>query len=212
MNNRIKILEKIFWSAEDIQYELETTEKLIQEKRLLSKNMKWISSEAIRQGVSFDEICIKLDYELTTHKTHLEAYRNYLNKDHHVIVCTFCNQKLRIKDFENCANLSCPKCNCNFTLTKDYIGKIKIQSKKSNSYSSDDKKPEWSENKINSYFDLLGIHYTASLDEAKKAYRTIITQYHPDKVSHLGIEFQRLAESKTKELNEAYCKLCNYLK
>lgn len=50
----------------------------------------------------------------------------------------------------------------------------------------------------------LGIHQGASLDEVKKAYRALITQYHPDKVAHLAPEFKKLAEEKTRELNEAW--------
>jgi DnaJ-domain-containing protein 1 len=32
----------------------------------------------------------------------------------------------------------------------------------------------------------------------------IISQYHPDKVQHLGREFQQMAEYKTKEIQKAY--------
>lgn len=53
-------------------------------------------------------------------------------------------------------------------------------------------------------YPLLGLRRGASLDEAKKAYRALIIQYHPDKVSHLAPEFRLLAENKTRELNAAY--------
>jgi hypothetical protein len=174
--------------------------------------MKWISSEAIKQGVSFDEICIELDYELTSHKTYLKAFRKHLNKDYHVVICVLCNQKIRINDFGKSVNLACPKCNCILSLAKDHLGTIIIQLQENTSHSSGKEEPERCETSIKSCFDILGIPPTASQDEAKKAYRKIITQYHPDKVSHLGVEFQRLAESKTKELNEAYFNLCNILK
>ena len=77
-NHRINILGQYFRSVEDIQQEIELTEKKIHEKKLLSNNMKWISSEAIKRGVSFDELCIKLDYELSTLRNYLKAYHHYL--------------------------------------------------------------------------------------------------------------------------------------
>ena len=54
---------------------------------------------------------------------------------------------------------------------------------------------------------VLGIHKGAELDEVKKAYRALITQYHPDKVSHLAPEFKKLAEERSREINIAYTML-----
>jgi hypothetical protein len=54
---------------------------------------------------------------------------------------------------------------------------------------------------------VLGIHKGAAFDEVKKAYRALVTQYHPDKVAHLAPEFKRLAEDRTRELNIAYTML-----
>lgn len=40
--------------------------------------------------------------------------------------------------------------------------------------------------------------------QAKAAYRSLLQAYHPDKVSHLGQEFQELAEAKTKAIVAAF--------
>lgn len=53
----------------------------------------------------------------------------------------------------------------------------------------------------------LGLQPGASADELKKAYRKLSMQYHPDKVSHLGEEFKKVAEEKMKEINVAYNEL-----
>jgi len=54
------------------------------------------------------------------------------------------------------------------------------------------------------YYAVLGLDTGADFAEIKKAYRKLSMQYHPDKVSHLGEEFQRVAEEKMKEINQAY--------
>jgi len=40
--------------------------------------------------------------------------------------------------------------------------------------------------------------------EVKKAYRKMASKFHPDKVHHLGEEFQKMAEDKFKSVNDAY--------
>lgn len=54
------------------------------------------------------------------------------------------------------------------------------------------------------YYELLELAPSASPDEIKKAFRREIARYHPDKVEHLGQEFQEIATVKTAELMEAY--------
>lgn len=55
-----------------------------------------------------------------------------------------------------------------------------------------------------SYYELLGIPSTASPDEIKSAFRREIARYHPDKLQHLGDEFQSMAAIRSAELTEAY--------
>jgi DnaJ like chaperone protein len=56
----------------------------------------------------------------------------------------------------------------------------------------------------NSYYQILEIDRSASDLEIKKAYRSMAARFHPDKVQHLGPEFQKMAEDKFKAINEAY--------
>lgn len=51
---------------------------------------------------------------------------------------------------------------------------------------------------------ILQVSQTASRDEIKKAYQSLIRQYHPDKVASLGTELRELCERKTKAINVAY--------
>jgi len=54
------------------------------------------------------------------------------------------------------------------------------------------------------YYKILEIEKTATNEEIKKAYRKLANRYHPDKVSHLGEQYQKDAHKKFQQLNEAY--------
>lgn len=58
-------------------------------------------------------------------------------------------------------------------------------------------------NKKNPY-KILGIRTNATKDEIQAAYRQKVKQYHPDKVSHLGEELQKVANEKFIEIKNAY--------
>lgn len=55
--------------------------------------------------------------------------------------------------------------------------------------------------------DILGVPQDADDQKIRTAYRELANQYHPDKVAHLGEEFQKLAEERFKEIQQAYDEL-----
>ena len=57
---------------------------------------------------------------------------------------------------------------------------------------------------MKTYYEMLDVASTASMDEIKRAFRREIAKYHPDKVQHLGKEFQEIAAIKAAELTQAY--------
>ncbi|MBN2173563.1 MAG: TerB family tellurite resistance protein [Bacteroidales bacterium] len=57
---------------------------------------------------------------------------------------------------------------------------------------------------VYSAYKILETTPDANEDELKKAYRKMATKYHPDKVSHLGEEFQKAAKEKFQEVQAAY--------
>jgi curved DNA-binding protein CbpA len=61
-----------------------------------------------------------------------------------------------------------------------------------------------SRSSLKDYYRLLEIAAAATTDEVKRAFRLQIARYHPDKVQHLGQEFQAMAAERAAELTEAY--------
>jgi len=53
-------------------------------------------------------------------------------------------------------------------------------------------------------YTLLDVSPQASSEEIKTAYKRAVARYHPDKVTHLGKEFQELAHKKLLAIQQAY--------
>jgi DnaJ like chaperone protein len=56
----------------------------------------------------------------------------------------------------------------------------------------------------NADYHVLGIEPSATEEEIKKAYRQMAIRYHPDKVIHMGEEYQKGAKEKFQAVQEAY--------
>ena len=54
------------------------------------------------------------------------------------------------------------------------------------------------------HYQILNVTRSSSVDDIKKSYRHLSKQYHPDRVSHLGDEFAKLATDKFQIINKAY--------
>ncbi len=56
-------------------------------------------------------------------------------------------------------------------------------------------------------YKVLEVSPQATDEEVKKAYRNMAIRFHPDKVAHLGPEFQESAHAKFSKVNQAYEKI-----
>jgi hypothetical protein len=57
---------------------------------------------------------------------------------------------------------------------------------------------------LKTHYELLGLQPSATADDVQRAFRREISRYHPDKVQHLGTEFQEIAATRAAALTEAY--------
>lgn len=57
---------------------------------------------------------------------------------------------------------------------------------------------------MKTHYDVLGLDPSADVEAVKTAFRREIARYHPDKVSHLGAEFQEMASTRASALTAAY--------
>jgi len=64
---------------------------------------------------------------------------------------------------------------------------------------------EANENNVNDpWFAVLGLSPTATVEDVRQAYKTLIKQNHPDRVHGMAPVFRALAEAETKKINAAY--------
>ena len=56
-------------------------------------------------------------------------------------------------------------------------------------------------------YEILGLQPTASDEEIERAYRRLISDYHPDKVAGSAEEIKALAEQRSRAINQAYERL-----
>ncbi|MCF7668498.1 MAG: DnaJ domain-containing protein [Verrucomicrobia bacterium] len=54
------------------------------------------------------------------------------------------------------------------------------------------------------YEKVLQLEGDYTLKDIQSNYRRMVSEYHPDRVRHLGRDLRHLAEKRTRELNEAY--------
>lgn len=76
---------------------------------------------------------------------------------------------------------------------------------KEDSHDQTDKmpKPEIESESFEPY-KVLELSPNADAEEIKSNYRKLVFQYHPDRVQHLGKEFQELAHKRMLEIQRAY--------
>lgn len=75
----------------------------------------------------------------------------------------------------------------------------------SNSYDSQNSQAE----SIESSYKILGVSPSASDEQVKKAYRTLVKKFHPDMLTNLSKEAQEDAQKRFVKIQEAYEKVCS---
>jgi len=63
---------------------------------------------------------------------------------------------------------------------------------------------DWFKSSRANPYRVFGLGEDASMAEIDQAYRRLISQYHPDRLTGAAPELQRQAEAKAREINAAY--------
>jgi hypothetical protein len=92
---------------------------------------------------------------------------------------------------------------CNSCQTRAHAEQVRRGEEQQQSDRGQDGSGQGREFSFNPY-EVLGVSQGASRDEIRSAYVDLMARYHPDKVTHLGYEFQAIAKEKTLAITRAY--------
>lgn len=150
---------------------------------------------------------VHIEPDPTAQQGHSNTKSNGDNKTELVFTfgCMQCGKNLRIQLADKVASYRCPKCLLEFSVSianQKPLVYVVIPDIRKYTYKNTPKAKLPKEVMI--ALKSLDLEGYQNFDEVKRAYRELIKQYHPDKVSGLGIEIKKLAEAKTKEINTAY--------
>ncbi len=113
------------------------------------------------------------------------------------IACPSCLKVLQLKSPLTAKPYSCPQCHLGFTIHTGAGDVLLVTPATASVHGST--LPSQSA----LWFEVLQLQPDADVAAIKGAFRTLLKQYHPDKVAMLGTEFKQLAEQKTRLLTGA---------
>jgi|GEM_PF-5177061 len=128
-----------------------------------------------------------------------------------VFNCSLCNSRIRIEAIIAPTKVACPACGSTYQCTRaeseGCVFVIYPEIAQGNN-STPNPLPAHVLRALK-YFDLCP---PVRFDQVRKVYRERVAQYHPDKVHGLGDEIKKVAEAKTREINENFSVVAQYYK
>ena len=123
------------------------------------------------------------------------------NRRFRIIECADCRTKIRVAFPPPAGVGKCPLCQHRFLLKADVYGNLTVYSQGGADYRESDLNEIATSEEA---FRILGVEGSPDQLQIRKAYKEKMSQYHPDKVSQLGVEIRDLADRKSKQINKAY--------
>ena len=124
-----------------------------------------------------------------------------------IISCPSCEQKIKIILPLPRRMARCIKCQTRFKISIDNHGHIYITRAHENESKPDSNESVSKLRNIEDCFNIFEVAPGANSSQIKAAYRIKMMEYHPDKVTKLGMRLRNVAEEETKKLNYAYTML-----
>lgn len=131
-------------------------------------------------------------------KTYKEQYVKVIS-----VKCRTCNKEIIVEINKNYNVFCCEYCRSIYSY-ENINGLIKIEL---------EKRVLMVPEEIKKAYKMLNLNIEEkTFEKIKQAWKKELDKYHPDKVSHLGEDLIKLAEEKSKSINEAYSLIKDYIK
>lgn len=125
-----------------------------------------------------------------------------------ILRCVSCHKRLRIPLLEGLGEVSCPTCQTEYAVhwqaSVCLVQRIEAPQAESASDDGDEAAEPGSDDAETSPWAVLGLDENSPWDAVERARRTMLQQYHPDRLGHVPPLVHKLAENAFKRVNEAY--------
>ena len=129
-------------------------------------------------------------------------------EDRILFSCMGCGQKLRIRAFQKGYSIRCPKCHKRYRGYLDSRGRLRIEPEPEQRRRA---APNVEQDELMIHFRVLGVPVNSNLETVRRSYRKLMKQYHPDLYAMADAKTKADAEEKSKQINEAYHAIMDYL-
>lgn len=122
-----------------------------------------------------------------------------------ILRCVCCHKRLRIPVLEAPGEVRCPTCQTEYSVHWQAAVCLvqRIEPPAEESAEDEDKVESDTASEITPW-SVLGVEEGSSWDAVERARRTLLQQYHPDRLGHVPPLVQQLAEREFKRVSEAY--------
>lgn len=123
-----------------------------------------------------------------------------------ILRCVCCNKRLRIPLLEGPGEVRCPTCQTEYAVHWQHTVCLvqRIEAPAVESDTEDGDAAESSAAAEVTPWSVLGLEEGSAWDAVERARRTLLQQYHPDRLGHVPPLVQQLAEREFKRVSEAY--------
>lgn len=149
-------------------------------------------------------------------QSHNQSSYESSHEEHEDIIfrCYFCDKMIQVSFPIKSTSFSCASCRSKYDIQcVGKLPKVYLILPKDEKWApkASPKQPNVPE-EVKKALNLFDLNETVAFDEVKARYRKCMTEYHPDKVAHLGVDLRRFAEEKSKRYNAAYTVVQHYFK
>lgn len=142
----------------------------------------------------------------------LNSKDNQQKQEYFTFSCLSCGKSLRVAFPFQSLFFRCGSCSGMYDICSVNSGRqiYLVVPKLSHKTSNPPPRPPAMPEEVRRALRIFAFKEDVSWEDVKAMYRKCMSEYHPDKVTHLGADLRKLAEEKTKAYNAAYSDIQRY--
>jgi hypothetical protein len=136
------------------------------------------------------------------------AQRHDAAPPHGILRCTCCQKRLRVPHLPEPGEIRCPGCQTEYAVHWQdsicVVQRLEVEAEDETDADADAERPEAPASAPMDPWAVLGLARNSSWDVVERARRSLLQQYHPDRLGHVSPLVHKLAEEAFKRVGDAY--------